>query len=250
MTESVSIGKPSIVRSLAAAVYLVWGTVLFAILAISTSWLTSSGRLFSFWARMWSRGWLLAAGVRLVVERESELTPESGYVFMANHQSALDIPVLLATLPVPTRFLAKRELFQIPFLSLGLKAGGFIPVDRTVRSRARETVREAAKRLAEGNSILLFPEETRSLDGTLLPFKRGGFLIAGKSGTPIVPVGVEGTGRVQRPKRLRIAPGTVRVRYGEPLDPSRFEADGKGRLLDTVRGEIGRLAGYPAKVDL
>ena len=167
-------GKPSILRSILAGIYIVWGTVFFAILAVATSWLTPNGRIFSFWARTWSRGWLFAAGVRIDVRRETDLggrdERRAGYVFMANHQSALDIPVLLATLPVPTRFLAKRELFKIPFLALGLRAGGFIPVDRKVRSRARETIQDASRRLGEGSSILVFPEETRSVDGTLLPF--------------------------------------------------------------------------------
>ena len=235
----------SIVRSVATAAYLILGTAFFGPLAIITSWLTPSGRLFAFYARWWSRCWLLTAGVRVTVVREAELDPGRGYLFMANHQSALDIPALLATLPVPTRFLAKRELFRLPVLGFALRAGGFIPVDRKVRSKARETIHDAAQRLRGGSSILIFPEETRSRDGRLLPFKRGGFLIASRADAPVVPVGIEGTGQAQPTKSLGISPGPVRVRYGAPIDLAAAESEGRGEALETVRREIARLADVP-----
>ena len=220
-------------------------TILFGVLAILTSWITPGGRVFFFWARLWGKGWVAAAGLRLRVRRASDLDPDRGYVFMANHQSALDIPVLLATLPVVTRFLAKRELFRIPLFGWALRAGGFIPVDRKDRSRARETLRQAADRLAEGSSVLLFPEETRSLDGRLLPFKRGGFLLAWQSGAPVVPVGLEGTGRAQRPHGFRVRPGVVHVRYGAPVPVAASGARERRALEERIRSEIGELAGIP-----
>lgn len=235
--------SPSIFRSVLAGIYAFAGTGFFGVLATTLSWITPSGRMFAFLGRLWSGGWLLAAGIRVEVERESPLDQGVGYVFMVNHQSALDIPVLLATLPVPTRFLAKRELFRIPVLGWALRAGGFIPVDRKVRSRARETIEEAGSRLEKGSSILVFPEETRSRDGNLLPFKRGGFLVAARAGASVVPVGIEGTGRAQPTKRLLLTPGTVRVRYGTPIPVGALEAEERGRGIQRVRQEIARLAG-------
>ena len=99
-----------------------------------------------------------------------------------------------------------------------MTVGGFIPVDRRTRN-AGESFRAASERLRRGGSVLLFPEETRSADGRLLPFQRGGFLLALRSGLPIVPVGLRGTMAVQTPKSFRIHPGRVLVRYGAPLDP-------------------------------
>ena len=169
----------SLLFTLTGNLYLVFGTLFFAILSTSTGWipLPHGGRLWFVWARWWSRLLLWSSGVLVRVEQLAPLDRRQVYVFLSNHQSLFDIPVLLATLPVPARFLAKRELFNIPLLGWSLKVGGFIPVERGGKS-AGESFRAAAQRVQSGGSVLLFPEETRSPDGRLLPFKRGGFLLA------------------------------------------------------------------------
>ena len=126
---------------------------------------------------------------------------------MANHQSLFDIPALLASLPGETKFLAKSSLFRIPIFGWALSAGGFVPIDRSDRSTARESFAAAIAALARGVSVLIFPEEARSLDGRVLPFQRGGFLLALKSGLPIVPVGIEGAFEVQPRRSFLIRPG-------------------------------------------
>src|SRR4051794_33135538 len=184
----------SLLFTLTGNLYLVFGTLFFAILSTSTGWipLPYGGRLWFVWARWWSKLLLWSSGVLVRVEQLAPLDRRQVYVFLSNHQSLFDIPVLLATLPVPARFLAKRELFNIPLLGWSLKVGGFIPVERGGKS-AGESFRAAAQRVQSGGSVLLFPEETRSPDGRLLPFKRGGFLLAQKAGLPMVPVGIRGT---------------------------------------------------------
>jgi 1-acyl-sn-glycerol-3-phosphate acyltransferase len=224
--------------------FLFFGSVLFGALSMLTGWWPSRrGAPFFIWTTMWSRGLLRASGVTVEVEVSPELDRDQSYILMVNHQSMFDIPVLLATQPVPARFMAKRELFRIPVFGWGLKAGGFIPVDRHQRSRGRDAFQGALERLRRGASVLLFPEETRSLDGDLLPFRRGGFLLALKSGLPVVPVGISGTLEVQPRGTYTIRPGKVRVRYGAPVAAGDFGVRGLSRFVAEVRERIAGLAG-------
>lgn len=222
--------------------YLLLGTLLFGTLAVLTGWIPLRGRLFYLWARLWSRGLLAANGLRLETTGGSSLDV-GPVVFMANHQSLFDIPALLATLPTEARFLAKRELFAIPLFGWSLKVGGFIPVDRERGSSARATFVAAAEAIAEGASILVFPEQTRSVDGHLLPFRRGGFLIALRAEAPIVPVGISGTFEARPKGGLVTRPGTVSVRYGDPVETKGRGVRERREIEARVRSEIASLAG-------
>ena len=161
---------------------------------------------------------------------------------MANHQSLFDIPALIVTLPGQTRFLAKRSLFQIPLFGWAIKLGGFVTIDREDGRRAQGAFAVAAKRLAAGKSILVFPEATRSEDGRLLPFKRGGLLLAIKSGLPIVPVGIQGSLQVQPKSRFSIRPMPIRVQYGSPIDVAEYGVRQRKELESEVRQRIAKLA--------
>jgi 1-acyl-sn-glycerol-3-phosphate acyltransferase len=222
--------------------YLLFGSLFWGTTATLLGWIPPRGNLMFFSARNWGRGLLWASGVRVERSFAAPLDPLGRYIFMANHQSMFDIPLLLATLPGQTRFLAKRSLFKIPVFGWGLAAGGFIPVDRQDRSRARDTFAVAIERIEAGNSILLFPEETRSADGALLPFQRGGFLLAMRSGLPIVPVGISGTRQVQPKGNWAIRPGRVRVRYGRPIATADLELRRKRELVTQVRDAVAELA--------
>jgi 1-acyl-sn-glycerol-3-phosphate acyltransferase len=197
-------------------------------------------------ARLWARLVLLGGFVRLRAEGLDNVPRGEPVVFMANHESWLDIPALLAAVPVQVRFLAKKVLFAIPFFGWAIRAMGFIPVDRKNRSTAVRSFDEAAERIRRGRSVLLFPEETRTRDGALLPFQRGGFLIALKAGIPIVPVGLEGPRRCLPKFSYLLRPGTIRVRFGSPIPTAALGVTGKGELMATIRREIERLRGNTA----
>jgi 1-acyl-sn-glycerol-3-phosphate acyltransferase len=223
--------------------YLVVGSGILAVLTILVAWIPPRG-IWSFAVmRVWANGVLAASRVRVEVHGSPELEPGRSYVFLANHQSLFDIPVLLATAPGQLRMMAKRTLFQIPVFGWALKAGGFISVDRADRSTATQSFSSAFARLREGTSVLLFPEGTRSLDDTLLPFQRGGFLLAMKSGLPIVPVGIRGSRAIQRRGSFAIHPGTVVVTYGAPIDPAAYGLRRKRELIAEVRRRIAGPAG-------
>ncbi len=231
--------------SLAATVFftvfgnvcLAVATIVFGGLATVVGWLPPRGKWMYLSAWMWSWVVVWSAGIRVRRHFATPLAASEGYVFMVNHQSMMDIPVLLATLPGETRMLAKKGLFQIPLFGWGLSAGGFIPVDRKRRSTARETFAASVRCLEEGRSLLLFPEETRSR-GELLPFKSGGFLMALKTGYPIVPVGLDGTLEARPRGSLINRPWRVDVRYGEPIDVTAYGVRGKARLMEDVRARV------------
>lgn len=226
------------------------GTLILALVAVAVSWIPPRGNGMLFIARAWSRCLLAAAGVRVEVEMHPRLraAAERGdnQVYMANHASYMDIPALLTVIPTQVRFAAKRSLFSIPIFGWSLWAGGFIPVDRKNRARARDAFAIAVRRLRGGASVLFFPEGTRSHDGGLGTFERGGFLLAIKSGVPVVPVGVEGTYGVMPRHRLTVRPGRVTVRLGEPVPTAGLGVRDRGELEREVRSEIARLSGQGA----
>ncbi len=197
-------------------------------------------------ARIWARGILLGGFVRLRSVGRERVPRDGPVVFMANHESWLDIPALLAAIPVQVRFLAKKSLFSWPAFGWALSSMGFIPVDRKNRREAVKSFEAAAARIRAGRSVLIFPEETRSTDGALLPFQRGGFLIAIKAGIPIVPVGLEGPARCLPKHNYLIRPGTITVRFGDPVPTAGHGVTEKGELVEAVRVEIERLRGNTA----
>lgn len=236
----------TLVTTLTGNLYLVLGSLFFGVLTGGLGLVLPPGRVFRWMGRWWGRSTLWACGVRLRSRFDEDLAPAGNFILMPNHQSLFDIPALLATLPCETRFLAKQSLFKIPVFGWALKTGGFIPVDRHDRSRASETFQSALDGLDEGVSILLFPEETRSTDGRLQEFKRGGFLMALRSGLPVVPVGIDGTYRVRSKDSLLIRPGRVTVHYGRALSSEGLGLKDKSKLMESVRQEMARLANLEA----
>ncbi|MES1243672.1 MAG: lysophospholipid acyltransferase family protein [Acidobacteriota bacterium] len=233
----------TILGTIAGNSFLVLGSLILSVFAILVSWLPPRGNWMFGVARLWSRCLLTASAVRLGASYDPALEPGKSYVFLCNHQSLFDIPVLLTTCPGQVRMMAKRSLFRIPLFGWGLYAGGFIPIDRGDRSSARQSFASAIARIRNGTSILLFPEGTRSTTDVLLPFQRGGFLLAMKTGLPIVPVGIRGSRAVQRKGSLAIRPGRIEVRYGAPLSVADYGVRRKGELIAEVRRQVADLAG-------
>jgi 1-acyl-sn-glycerol-3-phosphate acyltransferase len=192
-------------------------------------------------AWLWARVALWAALVRLRVEGRDRVPRGVPVVFMSNHESWLDIPVLLVAIPGQVRFLAKKSLFSVPFLGWAMRAMGFIPVDRENRRTAIRSFETAAARIRAGRSVLVFPEETRTTDGELLPFQRGGFLIALKAGLPIVPIGLEGARRAMPKHSYLLRPGRITARFGDPIPTAGRGVTAKAELMEEVRRAIAAL---------
>ncbi|MCG6963880.1 MAG: 1-acyl-sn-glycerol-3-phosphate acyltransferase [Acidobacteria bacterium] len=221
-------------------------TVVFAVLAMVIALFGRHGRLALEAVRLWARICLGIGGIILHVEGVEGIDLDQRYIVMSNHESSVDIPALLAALPprLKVRFLAKKQLFKIPFLGWAMRAVGFVPVDRADRSTAAGMFRAAVNETQQGSSLLVFPEETRTRDGRLLELQRGGFLLALRSGFPILPVGLEGA-RVALPaKSWLLRPGTrVAVRFGGPIPTAGLATAQRRQLTATTRREIDRLRG-------
>jgi len=221
-------------------------TVIFALLSIVIAFFGRRGRLVLEVVRLWARVCLGIGGVILCVEGIEEVDLDQRYIVMSNHESSVDIPALLAALPprLKVRFLAKKQLFRIPFLGWAMHAIGFVPVDRADRSTAAGMFRAAVNQTQQGSSLLVFPEETRTRDGRLLELQRGGFLLALRSGFPILPVGLEGARAALPAKSWLLRPGTrVVVRFGKPISTAGLPTAERRRLTATTRRELDRLRG-------
>jgi len=238
--------RPRPIATLLATVignlYLLVGTLFWSTMACLAGLVDRSGNLTYRVGRSWSRGIALTSGLKLRTSFEVPLDGTRPVIYMANHQSLFDIPVLFITLPGQVRFLAKRSLFKIPIFGWSIALGGFIAIDRENRSKAKESFDAAAERLRSGTSTLIFPEGTRSSDGLLAPFQRGGLLLALKSGLPIVPVGIEGTLDVQPKSSFLIRPGTIHIRYGAPIEVEEYGIRGRQALAARVREAVAELA--------
>ena len=171
-------------------------------------------------ARVWAKGIMLACGVSATIEGMEQLDPKKNYVFMGNHRSYADIFLLLSVIDKRFLFMAKEELFKIPVFGFGIKAIGLIPINRGESRDALKSLFEAAKKIQEGYSVLLFPEGTRSPDGEMLPFKRGAFTLAVRTGHNIAPFILEGTKEVLPKGSFIFKPfRKVRMRFLETVSP-------------------------------
>jgi len=193
--------------------------------------------------KLWSWLILRSAGIRLDIRGRHHVERDAPRIYVANHQSMVDIWVTILLLPVSTVYIAKESLFRIPFIGWSMQASGFIAIDRGNRERAIGSLRRAAERVRGGRSVCMFPEGTRSRDGKLARFKKGGFHLAQRAGVPLVPVAIAGSWRTLRPGTMRIRPGSVIVEFAPPIDPGAFGNDGLKPLIDAVHDAIAdRLA--------
>jgi 1-acyl-sn-glycerol-3-phosphate acyltransferase len=183
---------------------------------------------------------LALSGIRYRVAGR-EHVPSRAVVFCANHQSNVDPPVLFEALHPRVHILYKAELNAVPLLARAFRVGGFIPVDRRNKEAAMRSIEAGAASIRSGNSFLIFPEGTRSRTADLLPFKKGGFIMAIKAQAPIVPVAVQG-GRAAMRKGSRIVrPVTVSVRIGEPIETAGLALAERDALIAQTRTRIEAL---------
>jgi 1-acyl-sn-glycerol-3-phosphate acyltransferase len=198
--------------------------------------LTRNPNPLYFTATRLGRLGVLLVGVKIEVRGLEHLQPGRNYIFMSNHVSNLDPPVLIPAVPGRCSVLVKKELFRVPVLGTGMRLGHLVPVDRGDREAAIESVRAAVKVLQEGLHMVTYPEGTRSSDGRLLPFKKGPFHLAMDSGAPVVPVTILGTYESWPKTRFALRPGTATVIFHPPIEPHAFRD--RDALMQAVRDTI------------
>ncbi len=187
--------------------------------------------------KIWVYLILKIAGVKLEVYGKENLDPNEIYVFACNHQSLIDIPVIAMSVPHQLRWLAKKELFSIPFFGWGLKTVA-IPVDRDKKNKKINTIKLAENILKTQSSIVIFPEGTRGEKGKLLPFRTGAALIAIKCKKPIVPFAIINSSDIIPKKKLQVNPGTVKVIINTPIPTFSLKEEDKEELTEKVRNII------------
>lgn len=217
---------------------IVFATIFFGTISLIASFFDNTGVLQIRVARAWARTLLAVSGVRVNVEGLDRIDPGGSYVFVSNHLSYMDTPVALAHIPAQFRFLAKRGLFQIPFLGTHLSRAGHIPVPREDPRAAVKTLQSAAEAIQQKRiSMLIFPEGGRS-EGILRPFKEGGAYIAIRAGVPVVPLVMIGTREILPYGAGVVLSGSVTLRVLPPIDTTQLTLKGRGALTAQLRAVI------------
>jgi len=216
-------------------------TIFLGTLSLIASFFDGTGNTQHRIARIWSRILLGVSFIHVRAEGLENLDPKGTYVLVANHGSYMDIPALMANLPLQFRFFAKKGLYKIPFLGTHLRRAGHLPVDRSNARNSLKSMTEGARVIARRHvSVLLFPEGGRSQKG-LREFKEGAAYIAIKAGVPVVPVGVAGMRRLLPPGSIHLRSGRVAVRVGRPIPTEGMKLADRAMLNHRLYEEVGRL---------
>jgi 1-acyl-sn-glycerol-3-phosphate acyltransferase len=231
-------GSLVILHSIIIGMWTFFGTILFGTLAILVSLVSRTGDSVHLVARVWGRSILWISGVKVRVHGLERLDVGRSVIYMSNHQSNFDIPVFLSALPVQFRWLAKAELFKIPIFGRGMRGAGYISLDRSNRKSAMASLAKAAETIRDGSSVLIFPEGTRTEDGSLLPFKTGGFILAVDAGVPIVPMAICGTFTILPKGKLRFRRHPVHIVIRPAIDAAAYTRKTKNDLLEAVQASI------------
>lgn len=225
-----------IIRTLCVLLFLILATIF--VLPFLILWSVIVGNPdFMYGVAMKALGvanWL--GGIKVSVEG-AENIPAGAAIFVANHASNVDPPVLAWAIPRRIAILVKKELFKLPIFATSMRVASFIPVDRGSKE-AVNSIDAAVKVVQSGVSLLIFPEGTRSPNGRLRRFRKGAFTIAVRSGAPIVPTSIAGTQKIMMKGDSLLHPGAVTVRFGPPIDPSRYEMNERLELVSVVEAAV------------
>jgi 1-acyl-sn-glycerol-3-phosphate acyltransferase len=194
-----------------------------------------SGKLQHFCMRRWSRDNLWLSRARVEITGLEYVDRVASQLYVANHSGLHDILSLAAHLPIQFRWVAKKSLFNVPFMGWHMRRSGYIPIDREHPRLAAKSIIDAGQIIRDGVNAIAFPEGTRSRTGELGKFHSGAFALALRAGVPLVPISIEGSFRVIFPKTLQVNPGTIiRIKIGQPIDVSQYQHGEKNRLMNEV----------------
>jgi len=219
---------------------IVIATLVLGFLAFITYPFDQKGKVIHRYARLWGKVALWVNRVKVRMEGLEHLNGKGPYIFMSNHQGSYDIFALLAHLPYQFKWLAKRELFSIPFFGWTMAVAGYISIDREGTRKTVEAMNKAVKKIREGMSVVIFPEGSRSQDGAIQPFKKGGFTLAIKAKVPIVPISITGSREIMPKDKLTPSSGEIRMRIGPPIETQHYSIKDRKLLMETVNESISK----------
>jgi 1-acyl-sn-glycerol-3-phosphate acyltransferase len=229
--------RPSILNylhSIIAIPLIYLYTIVMGSLSLILSLYDPAGRLQHWCARRWCQMIAFTAGARVRVHGAHHIQPGASYVFLSTHQSYMDIPAMLGYLPAQLRIAAKKVLFRIPFMGWHLTRAGHIPIDRSSTEKAVHSMKKAAGYLKGGICAFVFPEGTRSRDGYLHKFKKGGFKLALQAGVPLIPITIIGSRQVLPPDEIIFRPGPIDMYVDAPIPTAGLTDDDLEPLMETV----------------
>lgn len=215
-------------------------TIIMGSLSLMLSLYDPAGRRQHWCARIWCRMIARTAGARVRVHGAEHIEEGASYVFLSSHQSYMDIPAMLGYLPAQLRIAAKKSLFRIPFMGWHLTRAGHIPIDRSSTGNAVASLQRSASYLHEGICVFIFPEGTRSRDGALHRFKKGGFKLAIQAKVPIIPVTILGTRQILPPDSIIFRPGTIDMYVDPPVPTDELTEADLDALMQTVWDSMAR----------
>ena len=213
-------------------------TVFWGSISLFASFFDKKGNLGFRCMQKWSRGILKLAGIEFGTEGFEKIERDRNYLFVSNHQSQVDVIALSAVIPVKFGWMAKKELFKIPFMGWHMKRMGYVAIDRSSIKSSTEGLIHAAKCLREGGSLVIFPEGSRSKDGKLKPFKDGAFFLAVESKVGIVPLTINGTADIIRKGSTKVNTGRVRIIASDIINVENYTHNDREKLKELVRGSI------------
>lgn len=231
-------GVTQILRLIFGAVTITIVTLVFAPPLILISLFTSSGRPGYIIARIWCWTASRSLGISSSVQGAERADPKTSYIITPNHQSNLEIMSLVLTLPTPYRWVIKKELLKIPMFGWALGRTGAVSIDRSDKAKAVQTLKEGASKLSDGWSLLIYPEGTRTSDGFLQPFKKGAFMLAVNTGTPILPVTVNGGFKLWPKKSFKLKSGRISITVCDPIPTKGLTEDDVPELMEKTRAAI------------
>lgn len=208
--------------------------IIVAVLTIIVSPVDRKGKITHYLSKYFGGGILLIAGVKVETIGLEKINADDNYIFISNHLSYFDIPILMKAIPNNVRFIYKDTLTKIPVLGWGMYLGKYIPINRDNVREAMKSLKKAAERIQNGISVVIFPEGTRSMDGTLGEFKRGMFIMADEAKVPLVPAAIIGSNSIMPRGKFQIRSGKVKVVFSRPIEYRKDK-----NLLEEIKKEIG-----------
>lgn len=210
-------------------------TAVLGIIVIFLSYFDPNGNRVHYIGKFWSRMNLFLSGVRVRMHGLENIAPGKPYVVMSNHQSHYDVWTLIGHLPLQLRWVMKKELRRVPIFGLGCERMGHIYIDRKNPDQSHKELEAARRKFDAGASVVFFPEGTRSPDGKLLPFKKGGFVMALQHRLPILPITVNGTRKILPKGTFMVMPGIVDVTIHPPVPTTEYSLERKEALMEKIR---------------
>ena len=225
----------NVMYTVVVSLWVLIATIVLGSTVIVTAFFSEKGNGPHLIARAWARSILWISRVNVELKGLDNLPLDAPCILMPIHQSNFDIPVLLGRLPIQFRWLAKAELFKIPIFGRGMRGCGYISIDRSNRKSAFKSLADAAQRIRDGASVLIFPEGTRSRDGEIGAFKKGGFVLTVDAGVPIVPIIIYGTRAIMPKGSLLLKPGGAYMEILPPIASSGYTRETKDQLIMVIR---------------